>query len=33
MKKGYDLISQDAVTVGTTVESPLEVEFTLQRAQ
>jgi len=31
--KGYDLISQDDVTVGEDVESPLEVEFTLQRAQ
>ena len=31
--KGYDLISEDDVTVSEDVESPLEVEFTLQRAQ
>jgi len=31
--KGYDLLAEDDVTVGEDVESPLEVEFTLQRTQ
>ena len=30
---GYDMISEDDVTVGEDVESPLEVEFELQQAQ
>ena len=31
--KGYEMISEDDVTVDEDVESPLEVEFTLQRAE